>query len=60
MRRWQVLLVAGLIGVASLLLVPFETLIPKSMPPFAIRFLALINPTILTMLAVLIGEVTSL
>lgn len=59
MRRWQVLLVAGLIGVASLLLVPFEMLISKPMPAVAIRFLGLINPTILTMFAVLIGEVTS-
>ena len=59
MRRWHVLLAAGLFGVASLLLVPFETLVPKPMPPLTIRLLATINPAILTVLAVLLGEVTA-
>lgn len=59
MRRWQVLFILGLIGIASLLLVPLESLIPKPMPPIAVRLLALINPTILTILAVLVGEITA-
>lgn len=59
MRRWQILLVAGLIGVASLLLVPLETLIPRSMSPVVLRLLALINPTIMTIVAVFVGELTA-
>lgn len=55
MRRWQVLLGLGLIGVASLLLVPFELLSPRPMSPLAFRLLAIVNPTILTIVAVAVG-----
>lgn len=59
MRRWQVLLIAGLIGVASLLLVPFEALISKPISPFALRALATVQPAILTAIAVMLGEITA-
>ncbi len=55
MRRWQVLLGLGLVGVASLLLVPFELLSPRPMSPIAFRLLAIVNPTILTVVAVAVG-----
>lgn len=59
MHRWQVLLLGGLVGVGSLLLVPFEMLMPERGSPIGIRALAIIQPTILTALAVLLGEATS-
>lgn len=59
MRRWQVLLAGGLIGVASLALVPFEALIAKPLPPLALRMLAMIQPALLTVAAVFIGEATA-
>lgn len=59
MRRWHVLLIAGLIGVLSLLLVPIEALSPKPMSAAVLRPIAIINPTILTVIAVLIGELTA-
>ncbi|QAY76122.1 type II CAAX prenyl endopeptidase Rce1 family protein [Sphingosinicella sp. BN140058] len=59
MRRWQVLLAAGAIGVASLLLVPFESLVPEPIPPFTLRLLAIINPALLTAIALLVGELTA-
>lgn len=59
MRRWQVLLMAGLIGVASLLLVPFEVLTPRPMAPASLRLLAIINPAILTVIAVFMGELAA-
>ena len=59
MQRWHVLLVAGLIGVAALLLVPFEALISKPLPPIALRGLATLQPAILTAIAVLLGEITA-
>ena len=55
MRRWQVLLGLGLVGVASLLLAPLELLSPRPMSPIAFRLLAIVNPTILTIVAVAIG-----
>jgi hypothetical protein len=58
-QRWQVLLAGGLAGVASLLLVPFEALAPSPIPHFTLRALAAIQPAILTVLAVLLGEVTA-
>jgi hypothetical protein len=59
MRRWQVLLAAGFLGIASLLLVPFETLVAEAMPPMTLRLLGIINPVILTAIAVLVGEITA-
>jgi len=59
MRRWHVLLIAALVGVTSLLLVPFELLIARPMPPFALRALAIVQPAILTALAVWLGERTA-
>jgi hypothetical protein len=59
MRRWQVLLIGGLIGVASLLLVPFEVLARGPVAPASLRPLAIINPAILTVIAVFIGEITA-
>lgn len=59
MRRWQVLLIAGGIGVASLLLVPFETLINRPIPPLALRLLACVQPALLLAVAVFVGELTA-
>jgi len=59
MRRWQVLLIAGLVGVFSLLLVPFEALSPTPVSATSFRPLAIINPAILTFLAVFIGELAA-
>ncbi len=59
MRRWQVLLIGGLVGVASLLLVPFEVFLPMPGSSASVRFLALINPAILTIIAVFAGELTA-
>lgn len=59
LKRWHVLLSAGLIGVASLLLVPFEALVPTSMPHLVFRALAIVQPAIFTALAVLVGELTA-
>lgn len=59
MRRWHILLMAGLLGVASLLFVPFEVLISTSSSPIALRGLAIVQPTILTAIAILLGELTA-
>ncbi|CAN5182959.1 CPBP family intramembrane metalloprotease [soil metagenome] len=56
MRRWQIILLAGLIGVASLTLIPIEMLIARPIAPFTLRLLACIQPAILTALAVIAGE----
>lgn len=55
-RRWKLLLIAGFVGVFSLLTVPFELLSPAPVSPVAFRLLAIINPAILTAVAVLLGE----
>jgi hypothetical protein len=55
-QRWQVLLGLELVGTASLLLVPLELLSPRPMSPLAFRLLAIVNPTVLTLAAVAIGE----
>lgn len=55
MRVWQVLAVAGLIGLASLLLVPLERLVPLAWPPLAVRALALVQPAVLTIAATALG-----
>ncbi|MDP4756887.1 MAG: CPBP family intramembrane metalloprotease [Sphingorhabdus sp.] len=56
MQRWQVLTVGGLLGVASLWLVPFEILVPEVEFTINLRLLSLIQPAILTLVAVLVGQ----
>ena len=48
-----------MIGCASLLLVPVEKLADSSLPPLTLRALSIIQPVLLTALAVWIGEVTA-
>jgi membrane protease YdiL (CAAX protease family) len=55
MKRWQVLMALGLLGVASLALAPFEQFLP-GMPTAQARALALLQPALLTLLAVAIGS----
>ncbi len=57
MKRWHILLVVGLAGVASLLLAPFQQLAPEQPLSFAMRLLFLIQPAILTIAAVAVGQV---
>ncbi|MCW0980666.1 CPBP family intramembrane metalloprotease [Agrobacterium sp. BT-220-3] len=56
MKRWHILLITGLTGVASLLLATFEQLAPGQQLSFQIRLLMLIQPAILTIAAVAIGQ----
>ena len=56
MRRWQVLMFGGLLGVASLWLVPFEVLLPQIQFTAGLRLLSLIQPAVLTLVAVLVGH----
>ena len=56
MRRWQVLTVGGLLGVASLWLVPFEVLLPGVHFTNSLRLVLLIQPAVLTLVAVFIGQ----
>jgi hypothetical protein len=56
MRRWQILTAGGLLGVASLWLVPFEVLVPEIDLTISRRLLLLIQPAILTLVAVFIGQ----
>lgn len=56
MRRSQILAVGGLIGVASLWLVPFEALLPGVNFTSGLRLISLIQPAVLTLLAVFIGQ----
>ena len=56
MRTWQVLAVAAAAGLASLLLVPIERLAADApLPPLALRALSLVQPAILTALALAVG-----
>lgn len=55
MRSWHILIAGGLLGVASLMLVPFERLAPMQLPALQLRLLALIQPALLTVLSVWIG-----
>lgn len=57
MKRWHILLIIGLAGVASLLLATFEQLVPGQQLSFQIRLLMLIQPAVLTIAAVAIGQV---
>ncbi|MBA3577339.1 MAG: CPBP family intramembrane metalloprotease [Sphingomonas sp.] len=51
------LLVAGLVGVLSLLLVPFERIAPDTgLHPIVLRLVSIIQPGILTVLFVLLGN----
>ncbi|KJF72912.1 CPBP family intramembrane glutamic endopeptidase [Agrobacterium arsenijevicii] len=56
MKRWHILLMIGLAGVLSLLLAPFERLAPGQNLSFAIRLLMLIQPAVLTIVAVAAGQ----
>lgn len=56
MGRWQVLTVGGLLGVASLWLVPFEALLPGVHFTSGLRLISLIQPAVLTLVAVFIGQ----
>lgn len=55
MKRFGVLAGAGLAGVLSLGLVPLERLAPVAMDPAMLRALALVQPAILTLIAVAVG-----
>lgn len=56
MRTWQVLAVASAAGLASLLPVPIERLAADApLPPLALRALSLVQPAILTALALAVG-----
>lgn len=55
MRIWHILIAGGLLGVASLMLVPFERLTPVQLPALQLRLLLLVQPAILMVLAVLVG-----
>ncbi|MGV1985971.1 CPBP family intramembrane glutamic endopeptidase [Agrobacterium sp. 22-221-1] len=56
MKRWHILLVIGLAGVASLLLATFEQLVPGQQLSFGMRLLILIQPAMLTIAAVATGQ----
>lgn len=57
-RAGLYLIGAALVGVVSLLLVPFEEIAPATgFPPLAVRALSIIQPAILTLLFVLLGNV---
>lgn len=56
MKRWHILLVIGLAGVASLLLATFEPLVPGQQLSFGMRLLILIQPAMLTVAAVATGQ----
>lgn len=55
MRTWHFLAIAGLIGVASLALAPFEQIVDVPMAVPVLRMLVLVQPAILTLAAVAIG-----
>lgn len=56
MKRWQVLTVLGLLGVASLWIVPFEVLLPDGQFTPSLRILSLIQPALLTLAAIFLGH----
>ena len=55
MIRWQVLTALGLLGVASLWIVPFEVLLPEVQFTTSLRILSLVQPALLTMAAIFVG-----
>lgn len=55
MRVWQGLAAAATVGLFSLLLVPLERIVPIPAPALIVRVLALIQPAILTMVAIAVG-----
>ncbi len=56
MQRWQVLTIGGLLGVASLWFVPFEVLLPEIDFTSQLRLLSLVQPAVLTLIAVFVGQ----
>jgi len=54
-RLWLHLALLGLIGVASLILAPFERLAPVAFDPLALRLLATVQPAILVLLLAALG-----
>lgn len=56
MRQWHILATGGLLGVVSLWLVPFEVLLPKGQLTAGTRLLSLLQPAVLTMVAVFVGN----
>ena len=56
MKRWHILLIIGLIGVASLLLAAFEQIIPGQQVSMAMRLLILLQPAVLTVASVATGQ----
>ena len=56
MERWQVLTVGGLLGLASLWFVRFEILVPVVEFTMKLRHVSLIQPGIITLMAVLVGQ----
>ncbi len=56
MKRWHILLIMGLIGVASLLFAAFEQLIPGQQVSMAMRLLILLQPAVLTVASVATGQ----
>lgn len=55
MRVWQVLALVGGLGLASLLLLPIETLVPPRLPWWALRAASLVQPALLTAAAIWCG-----
>lgn len=59
MKRWEWLLILALTGVASLALAPFELLVDATIDPIQVRLLSLIQPAIITVVLVGVGELTA-
>ncbi|MDQ3482279.1 MAG: CPBP family glutamic-type intramembrane protease [Pseudomonadota bacterium] len=56
-RAGAYLLVAGLIGVLSLLLVPFERIAPDTgLHPIVLRLVSIIQPAVLTIILIIVGN----
>lgn len=56
MKNWHILLIIGLAGVASLWLASFAQLVPGEQLSHMMRGLILVQPTILTVTAVAVGQ----
>lgn len=56
MKNWHILLIIGLMGVASLWLASFAQLVPGGQLSQMMRALILVQPTILTVAAVAVGQ----
>lgn len=55
MRVWHIFAAAAALGLLSLMLVPIETIAPLPYPPLTIRALAIVQPALLTIVAVATG-----